>query len=217
VKWALPLVFLLAVSTKADTATVYVNGSYAFANNGYGIGPYGGTLTENGVTKSASFFCVDFSHNIFGNTSWNANITGLTNPSGYANTLLKSQTTYLEMAWLITQMINPASLATQTKQSTQLVQAELQWTIWALSGLNGTPNPYTSWTNQFSTLAANNYTNVSGWQILTPLIGTSPQHPRSYYGQEFMVVGTPTPEPSSVLLLVAGLSVLLAFVLKSRF
>ena len=49
-----------AGTAKADT--VYVDGSYAFASNGYGIPPYGGTL--NG--QSAQFFCVDFTDAITG-------------------------------------------------------------------------------------------------------------------------------------------------------
>ena len=52
-----PVLFLLACSAKADDiANVYFNGDYAFADNGYGIPPYQGTL--NGAT--ARFYCVDF-------------------------------------------------------------------------------------------------------------------------------------------------------------
>jgi hypothetical protein len=80
---------------KADTVTV--DGSCAFANNGLGIPPYGGTWSQ-------SFYCVDFSTPIWGGESWQVTITSLTG-SNFSLTKLGSQTTYLEMAWLITQMM----------------------------------------------------------------------------------------------------------------
>jgi len=202
----LPILLLTSFAAKADIEQVYVSGSYAFADHGYGIGPYGGTL--NGV--AASFFCVDFSHDIVGQTGWNATVTNL---GSAGPTILASQTTYAEFAWLITQMMDPSKMAAQTNQSNlQTVQAELQWTIWAMSGLGGAPNPYVGWTNYFSNQALTNYQSVGGtWEILTPNSGsgyalnsdltTSPIG--GYYGQEFMV--TATPEPSSMLLLLAGL------------
>ena len=99
--WVLPILLLFAVSAKADTAAVYVNGTYRFSDHGSAIGPYGGTL--NG--QNASFYCVDFSHNIDPKTSWTAVVTTLTNPTGYANTRLKDQTTYLEIAFHVSKMM----------------------------------------------------------------------------------------------------------------
>ena len=199
--WLLGFLLFFAASTKADS--VYVNGSYAFADHGFGIGPYGGTL--NG--QSASFYCVDFVHQISGQTGWTAAVTGLPSTSGYGSTYQQSQTTYLEMAWLITQMISPSTWASLTGQSNQTVQAELQWTIWSLSGLGGTTNPYPSWTTYFANNAAANYGSVTGgWEILTP-------NPKGSYGQEFIVR---TPEPGMLLLLCVGLAGLVAFSLKRR-
>ena len=99
----LPLFLVVAVSAKADQDAVWVSGSYSSLSNGYGIGPYGGTL--NGVTTQ--FFCVDFNNQITGNTGWTANVTNLTSSTGYGQTLQHNQTFYLEAAWLITQMMNP--------------------------------------------------------------------------------------------------------------
>jgi len=39
--WLVPVLLLLSISAKADgIASVYFNGGYAFADNGYGIPPY---------------------------------------------------------------------------------------------------------------------------------------------------------------------------------
>lgn len=197
----LPIVLLFTLTSKADTASVYVNGNYSFANNGYGIPPYGGTLNGN----AASFYCVDFGHNIQGQTGWLATVTplGATGP-----TLLQNPVTYEEMAWLVTQMMNPGTVAHQTGQSNlQTVQAELQWTIWAMSGLGSTTNPYQSWSTYFAQQAAGNYKSVTGsWEILTPIGGTgysaSGSRISGSYGQEFIVMTVP--EPRSILLLLAG-------------
>jgi hypothetical protein len=110
----------LAPSALADSA-VYVDGSYAFANNGYGIPPYGGTL--NG--QAASFYCVDFSHDITGGDSWLALTTPVTPGGSYGSTYLKNGTDYLEFAWLLTQM---------TDTTNQTDQAAYQWAIWSLTG-----------------------------------------------------------------------------------
>src|SRR5690348_18115968 len=145
------LALTFSASAKADT--VYVDGSYAFANGGYGIPPYGGTL--NG--QSAQFYCVDFSTPIHAGQSWQVNVTSLTG-SNFSLTRLGSQTSYLEMAWLVTQMMSTAS---------QLQKAMDQYAIWSLTG---GPNPYG--TNSSLIAAAlsavqNGFTGA-GWEILTP-------------------------------------------------
>lgn len=167
-------------AAKADT--VYVDGSYAFANGGYGIPPYGGTL--NG--QSAQFFCVDFSTPIWGGESWQVNVTSLTG-SNFSLTKLQNQTSYLEMAWLITQMMSATS---------QLQKAMDQYAIWSFTG---GANPYGS----NSTLVAAALAAVQGgfsgqgWEILSPT-GSA--------GQEFLIfVGVP--EPGQLLLLLIGLGV----------
>ena len=102
----------LAPSALADS-TVYVNGTYAFSNNGYGIPPYGETLNGN----PAEFYCVDFSHDISGGDYWQAVTTPVIPGGNYGSTYLGNPASatyagsnsnagndYLVFAWLLTQM-----------------------------------------------------------------------------------------------------------------
>lgn len=176
------LVLALAFPGGAKADTVYVDGSYAFANGGYGIPPYGGTL--NG--QSEQFFCVDFSTPIWAGETWQVTVTSLTG-SNFSLTKLKNQTSYLEMAWLVTQMMSA---------STQLQKAMDQYAIWSLTG---GPNPYgTNSTLIAAALAAvQGGFSGQGWEILTPT-GSA--------GQEFLIfVGVP--EPAELLMLLIGLAI----------
>jgi hypothetical protein len=201
----LPILLACSVICKADT--VYVSGSYAFADpsgSGYAIGPYAGTL--NGV--AASFFCVDFSHDITGNTSWGATPT-LLSSSSLSSTLLKNATTYNDIAYILTEMM---ALETQPQNSTnQKLEAEYQWTIWSKTG-GSSQNPYTAATTliwQDAVLHVGMGWSDANWEVLTPKGNPGAA---GYYGQEFMVLATP--EPSSILLLLAGLGALALAAIK---
>jgi PEP-CTERM motif-containing protein len=190
--FVLVLLFLAtATAAKADQEYVWVNGSYTSVSNGYGIGPYGGSL--NGTPTQ--FYCVDFNDEISGNTGWYANVTGLTS-SSYSNTLKNSQTFYLEAAWLVTQMMT----------NSKATDVQIQWAIWYLSLKPSQQNSsffdYASdlmWDQKAQNAVQNGWT-ANGWEILTPIGG---------YGQEFLVPGGPgaaTPEPSTIVLLLAGVA-----------
>jgi len=193
-RWRLLVVGVLAFAGTAKADTVTVDGSYSFASNGYGIPPYGGTL--NG--QSESFYCVDFSHDITGGMSWTVTTTSLTG-SDFSSTRLwstlgsGSQTAYLEMAYLITQMMGSTS---------QLQTAEDQFAIWSFTG---GPNPYG--TNSSIVAAALGAVqggfNGQGFEILTPTGST---------GQEFLVQ---VPEPGEILLLLIGL-ILFSLAMRKR-
>ena len=178
----------LAPTASADSL-VTVDGSYAFADNGYGIPPYGGTL--NG--QPAEFYCVDFTHDISAGDSWLAVVTPLASSGGSNVPYLSSQTTdgvsdYLIFAWLI-------------GQETPGNQAQNQWAIWSVTdgGYDPYGNPVSLLDAAASQLTAAGFTGA-GWDILTPDANLN------QYGQEFLVQ---TPEPSSVLLLGVGLCALL--------
>jgi hypothetical protein len=173
---------VLALSGTAKADTVQIDGTYAFASNGYGIPPYGGTL--NG--QSAAFYCVDFTTTIKAGDIWTVWVTGLTG-SNFSATKMGNKTAYLEMAWLVTQMMST---------SNQLQQAKDQFAIWSLTG---GPNPYG--TNSSLIAAALNAVNAGftgqGFQILTPTGST---------GQEFLIFSVP--EPGLLLLLAIGIVML---------
>lgn len=141
--------------------------------------------TLNG--KSEQFFCVDFSTTIWGGESWQVTVTSLTG-SEFSLTKLKNQTSYLEMAWLITKMT----------ASPQDQKAAYQYAIWSFTG---GPDPYH--TNSIlvaQALAAASTFNAAGWEILTPT-GSA--------GQEFLIfVGVA--EPSELVMLLLGAIVALA-------
>jgi len=193
--WILPALLLASLSAHGGSvaAKVYFNGQYAFANNGYGIPPYGGTL--NG--KTAAFYCLDFDHEITGNTSWYATVTNLNSAAGkFGDTRLDSKKTYLEMAWLITQMNNAG---------TQDAKAQFQWAVWSFSG-GPTGTNADSVLISDAILAVDHGFNGGGWGILTPT---------GNYGQEFLVDNaTSTPEPSSLILF--GSALVGMFIMRKR-
>lgn len=180
--WWLLVLLISPLTGTAKADSVQVNGTYAFASNGYGIPPYGGTL--NG--QSAAFYCVDFSATIKAGDAWTVWVTSLTGAM-FSATRLGNQTAYLEMAWLVTQM---------TSTSNQLQQAKDQYAIWSLTG---GPNPFG--TNSSLMAAALNAVNAGftgqGFQILTPTGST---------GQEFLIFNVP--EPGALLMLAIGLIIL---------
>ena len=203
---AVAMLLFIAPAAFADSV-VAVNGTYAFANNGYGIPPYGGTL--NG--QAAEFYCVDFRHDIAGGDTWNAVVNNVASSSNFSGTYqynpthtnpnLAAYNTYEEFAWLITQM---------QSTSNQSAQAADQWAIWSLSG-GASQDPFTGPTNSAAVLLAdaNNAVNggwtAQGFEILTPDVGQ--------YGQEFLVK---VPEPSALLLLGIGLCGLFLFSYREK-
>jgi len=188
-RWVLVVgILAFAGTVKADPVdTVKIDGSYAFASNGYGIPPYGGTL--NG--QSQSFYCVDFSSHVSAGDSWTVDITNLAG-SNFFSTRLGSQTQYLEMAWLITQMMG-------TTDQTQ--KAAYQFAIWSFTG--GPSYDTNSGIVAAALAAVSAGSKGQGWEILTP---------KGSIGQEFLIR---VPEPSALLMLGIGLIALVALSRKS--
>lgn len=203
----LGLVLSLAFCGAAKADTVWVDGSYAFASGGYGIPPYGGTLTvNNGVAQSEQFYCVDFSDEISGNMSWNVTVTSLTAASSsFGSTLLAQfwsstlpqgatvQTMYMAMAYLVTEMMGASG--------NQSMQAAYQYAIWSLTG--GTPSSTsTNLVNSALAYVESGKFNAAGWEILTPTSCSGLAGAPGCKGQEFLVYAS---EPSVLAMLLAGL------------
>jgi hypothetical protein len=207
-KGAMWLVLVLTLgccrAAKADSVTVSVDGTYSFASGGYGIPPYGGTLSVNsGAAQSEQFYCVDFTDEITGGMSWNVKVTSLAAASSsFGSTLLaqfwgytasQAQTYYMAMAYLVTQMMGASG--------NQTLQAQYQYAIWSLTG-----GPQSS-TSASLVQAALNYVssgkfNASGWELLTPTSCSGSKGAPGCNGQEFLIY---TPEPAAITLLLLGL------------
>ena len=194
------LLFLSALTANTLLADdVQFTGTAAFDDpaTGTSMSPYSGLLNGQAV----SFFCVDFSTSVSSTASWTAGATLLANSPSYVNTLqfqlTGSNTTalnnYLEMAWLITQL--QAAISANDVNTA----AQDEWAIWSFSG---GLDPYGTNPTLLSEaqLAVQNVFTVSNWEILTPDAGQ--------VGQELIVM--PTPEPGTLIFLLAGVAALLA-------
>jgi hypothetical protein len=210
--------FSLASAAKADTLTftgtvgsITLNVSDpdatpAYTNENATIDPYKGTRNGNPVI----LWCVDPDHGV--GTTWPVYVSQL--GGDLSNTFLfqalgqaGATTTYREMAWLITQLA--AASSTTTKQ-------ELQAAIWLIAeGVTGEDGDFkvnvslsntTFWgdVNADITNAQKPHVLTSGFEILTDTQGLN---------QEYMVI---TPEPSTFLLLGAGLIAVILFAQRKR-
>jgi hypothetical protein len=180
-----------------DQTVQFGSSTGAPVSDGYSISPYSGTL--NG--QAAEFYCVDFTHNFGVPTSWNAAATSITGASSFAGTLqyaLNGSSTstaynnYLEMAWLITVLqanLNNGDLGDATLD---------QLAIWTFSGyVNDDPTNEDAIAALLAdaSMAVTDGFTVSGWEVLTPDYANNPN------AQEMIVT---SPEPSTVLMLIAG-------------
>jgi len=223
------LLLLPAAPILADD--VQFTGTAAFADplTGTSMSPYSGTLNGQAV----EFICVDATTGLASTASWTATATALTNPFSYANTLQfqltgsnsTAQTNYLEIAYLITQLLTNLDLANQAdaahQNSLETFYGELaaqdQWAIWSFtppSAALGNPDPYGTNASLVATAqaAVQGGFTVSNWEILTP--DSDIPGRTGAPGQEVIVV--PTPEPATVVLLLAGALGLVALTLVRK-
>ncbi len=194
------MLILSAGAASASSVTVTLTGAGGVISNDGSVfvGPY--QLQVAGQTVNAP--CDDYSDEIWVGESWQANEVPLT-ASGVNSALFGSQPNadhlYLEAAYL-------TSLFGKEPTSDY---NDISYAIWglfepaALASSN-----YEAGANAFLTQAENaqlNFSEFSGWQILTPVNGSQSEGGRP---QEFIVpVGNPTatPEPATLALLGAGL------------
>lgn len=210
---------LVSVSwiASADTAWISFTGYNAnLINDGSTMfGPYYGQINNGPVVE---IWCVDFIHPAWPGDSWTTNATALAGDN-FDNTYQKDKTTYLAIAWLISQYqkyqnqsADPNDLTVPTFE-----QAEYQYAIWNFSSSDWKNSYYAVYTNpsvvpaavamQAYALSVASSVDPSGWTILTD-DGNNPTDydiANSTTQQELMVQET-VPEPSLMLMLLIGLS-----------
>jgi hypothetical protein len=223
--------FVLASPSFADTSMTLTGvGDGATLGDVY-VDPY--TATVGGATN-VSVICDDWSNNTYLNESWSATSLSATSVGTSGTPMFgNNQTLYNEVTYLASGLMANSTNPTD--------QTEYSFAIWALTyGANGTveesPAPlaylaeYGSSSEYQATLvliceaeggycAANGLTysgegnyNSAGWEILTPVPGTS--NPSADGTPQEFLTYVSTPEPSTILMLVFGIGGLL--LLKRR-
>jgi hypothetical protein len=191
--------FLCAGSAKADTVTMTLTGVSGGVQGNVYISPYLATVGSN---TNVAIICDDFTHDVFMNETWTANVSTFADLSGarfWKGTQADTVPLYAEAAFLTDKYILSGS-----SQS-----GDASFAVWALFSPSQTIGAY-GWDSGAATLLAEakSQTFASGayfnYEVLTPT-DPNPTPPFPTSPQEFLVR---TPEPSSLLLLCAGLGAL---------
>jgi hypothetical protein len=208
------LVALIPAPAKATTETIDLTGVSGNVQGGVYTSPYYATI--NGGTNTVPVVCDSYVNESYLNKPWTATVSTFANLSSTTmdSTLLFNSSTvpgltasqqlqgYLEMGWLVTQLLNPTN-AGHT--------GDISFAIWAVFDPSLVGNSKAGWTVGAANwlaqaLGQNNLTasQFANLQILTaadPTLGPNGT-PLGGSPQEFFMM---TPEPSSFLLLGLGL------------
>jgi len=210
-----------ALPSHADTTLTLTGTGAGNVLDGIYTSPYTGTV---GTATNTPIICDDFADEVYLGESWSATASSVASLAGNVKWASESnaQQNYEIAAWLAEQLLS-SSNATDSE--------DISYAIWlaldngdVTSYLTSYPDPTTlsaaqGWItaaeNAITTqnLTAANFANVL---VYTPVAGTATDcNGGKCTGspQEFLVV---TPEPSSILLLVVGLAVLVGFARRRR-
>lgn len=230
------VVLVFASASFAQTTSVYLSGVGDGAtvwngSSGVYVDPYTATV---GGAQGVSVICDDWANNTYQNESWTANVTLVSSLGSSSVPMWGSSKTGSSYTFTQAQLYDAlAYLGSQLLANPQnsTVQTEVSFAIWELTSnanLTGsvlptdTSNPTTFFTgsnysglqatvvqlitNALTVATGNNPYNAQGWEILTPINGTS--NPSSEgTPQEFLVY---TPEASTIVMLAADLLGVLA-------
>lgn len=182
----------VASPLSAQTHFTFVNGGTVTAF-GYYVGAYNGTAGTGASQKAVVLNCVDFFHEVYFGSQWEANLSSLGTGAGVGTYTRESNINlYRQAAWLTSQYAAASNYDV----------GQIQATIWNLFQ----PAGVTASSNYWLTQAQNNYQtfDYSGYYVVTDVNAADPNSIQEFITKD-VVPTTSTPEPTSMFLLGSGL------------